>query len=217
MIKIMLVDDHRIVRDGLKLVLEDEENIEIVGEADNGQEALENIANQEIDVILLDITMPVMNGLETAKILNEKYPKINVLMLSMHDNEQYVLKSIEHGAKGYLLKDSPRNEIIEAVNMVANGERYFNNPVSGILVQGYLRMLQKQSNASQETDKPNPFSKREKQVLQLLKDGMNNKNIAEKLTLSIRTVEVHRFNMMKKIKAKNVIELLNISEHNGWV
>ena len=212
MIDILIADDHSIVRNGLKLRLENEPDIRVVGETENGKELLPLIENNPTAIILLDITMPIMDGIATLKEIQKKGWNTNIIMLSMHNNEEYVLNTIELGAKGYLLKDNSSEELITAIHTVSQGKRYYSTEVSQIMASGYLNKLHqidKPETKNSNSTLSELFSKRELEVLACLKQGMSNKEIAEKLDLSIRTVEVHRFNMMKKTKSKNLIELLN--------
>src|SRR6185437_9542580 len=143
MIKIVLADDHGIVRDGIKSTLRDEKNFKIVGEASNGEEAIDKVKKLAPDVIIMDISMPEMNGIEATSIISKKYHDTKTLVLSMHDNEDYILKSIEAGASGYILKDTAKEEFIKAINAVSKGEKYFSTPVSNILATGYLNRIKK--------------------------------------------------------------------------
>src|SRR6187551_511759 len=149
-INILLVDDHTIVRDGIKATLKDQTNFIIVGEAVNGVEAIESVKQLNPDVVIMDITMPEMNGIDAAMVISKKYPNSKVLILSMHDNETYILKSVEAGAYGYLLKDVDKAEFVKAINAVYNGEKYYNTAISSVLVAGYLNKV-KQTDTQQST------------------------------------------------------------------
>jgi DNA-binding NarL/FixJ family response regulator len=208
-IKVVLTDDHLIVRNGLRTLIEDEEDIEIVAEAGDGEEAIERVKSFQPDIIMLDITMPGMTGIQAAEVIGKQFPQTRMIMLSMHENEHYILKSVEAGAMGYLLKDSSQDEILKAIRVVAKGERYFNTEISGYIINGYLQKLQNPETIDKK--EKDPLSKKEKLVLKELTQGMSSREIAEKLGLSIRTVDVHRANMMKKLKVKNAVELVRLA------
>ncbi len=210
-IKILLVDDHTIVRDGVKATLRDQDTFVIVGEAINGIEAIEAVKQLNPNVVVMDITMPEMNGIDAASIISKKYPLSKVLMLSMHDDETYILKSVEAGAYGYLLKDVDKSEFVKAITAVYNGEKYFNTAISSVLVSGYLNKVKQ--NDQQEIAATNDFdlTKREKGILKMITTGNNNREIADGLGISIRTIETHRANIMKKLKVKNAVELVRVA------
>ncbi len=218
-IHILIVDDHAMIRQGLKLNIEEESDLHIIGEASNGLEAIAFVkAHQGIDIILMDITMPIMNGLDALQTIETLDSPPSCLILSMHDNEEYITKSLSNGAKGYLLKDGSSEELIKAIRVVHAGKRYYSTKVSQILAEQYLKTLTgKGSSNENSSEKKSPLSKRETEILKMIDNGLNNKEISMHLNLSIRTVEVHRFNMMKKLKAKNVIELLKKARNNGFL
>lgn len=205
-IKVVLADDHHIVRNGIKMLVEDSE-IEIIGEASNGTEAIEAVKLLSPDIIMMDISMPIMNGLEATRFIGKNYPNTRALILSMYDSEEYILSAVESGAVGYLLKDAPKDEILHAIRTVAGGEKYFNSSVSNIIINGYLKA--KQGNGEEESD--SKVSKKEKIILKYIIDGKNSREIAEKLELSVRTVDNHRANMMKKMGVKNVVEMVKMA------
>jgi two-component system, NarL family, response regulator DegU len=217
MVKIVLADDHGIVRDGIKSTLRDEKNFKVIGEASNGLEAIEKVKSLSPDVIIIDINMPEMNGIEATAIISKKYPDTRALVLSMHDNEDYILKSIEAGAAGYLLKDTNKEEFVKAINAVAKGEKYFSTSISNILATGYLHRIKKEGVKSAEDDSENALTRREKGILKLIVQGSSNREIADSLSISIRTIEVHRSNMMKKLKVKNAVELVKYAMENNLV
>ncbi|MEQ9443861.1 MAG: response regulator transcription factor [Cyclobacteriaceae bacterium] len=208
-IRTILADDHGVVRSGIKSLLESEGDIQVVAEADNGQEALQQVTMHHPDIAILDIRMPVMNGLEATQKIREADQHVKVLILSMHDDEEYILQSVECGAAGYLLKGSSKEEFLKAVRTVYTGERYFSADVSRVFVNNYLNRKPAEV-ATPSTDAQNTYelTKREKQILRFLFEGVGNKEIAEQLNKSIRTVETHRFNIMKKLGVNNVVELI---------
>ncbi|MDO1446762.1 response regulator transcription factor [Rhodocytophaga aerolata] len=204
-IKVLLADDHTIVRNGIMSLLESSPEVEIVGEAQDGAEALAKVKELSPDVLMIDIAMPVMNGLEAAEELSKYHKHTKALMLSMHNNEDYILKSVEVGAYGYLLKDTTRDEMLRALQTVARGEKYFSPSVSHIIVSSYL---QKVKDTEKSKLKKPKLSKKEKAIVKFIIDGDSSREIAEKLNLSIRTVDNHRANMMKRLGVKNAVELV---------
>ncbi|WP_405610777.1 response regulator [Polaribacter sp. Asnod1-A03] len=209
MINVVLADDHVLVRDGIKALLEDQTGIMVIDEASNGKEALEVVSRNKPHVLIIDIRMPEMNGIEAVAEINKHHKDVRTLMLSMHDSEEYVVKSIQAGADGYLLKGASKEEFLKAVNKVASGGKYFTGDVSSIIMNNFVSG----NTASFQGPKPVikelsvKLTKREKQVLGLVLELKNNKDIADELKISKRTAEVHRFNLMKKLEAKNLQEL----------
>jgi two-component system nitrate/nitrite response regulator NarL len=207
-IRVVLADDHVFVRDGIKSLLENEANITVVGEATDGLEALVLIEQLQPDLLILDIRMPNLTGIEVVEQLRNKKNQVKIVMLSMHESEEYVLKSIKAGADGYLLKGSSKEEFLKALHTVSNGGKYFSGDISSILIGQLTNPMQ--SIASKQTlEEELLITKREKEILKLLLSGKGNKEIAEALDISKRTAEVHRFNLMKKLKVKNLMELSN--------
>lgn len=209
MINILLVDDHPLVRDGIRARLESEPGIHVQGEAQNGQEALEFARSTPPDVVLMDVSMPVMNGLEATKIFRETLPDIRILILSMHDNREYILQLIQSGASGYILKDVGSDELIKAIETVHQGGTYFSSGAS-------------QSLFSDETTTPRPSSAtegkltpRESTVLKHLAEGQSNKEIARVLDISVRTVETHRQNIKQKLNIHTAAGLARYAIENG--
>jgi len=207
-IRVVLADDHVFVRDGIKSLLENEANIEVVGEAIDGADALEVVAAHTPDLLIVDIRMPHLTGIEVVEKLRKDNNDVKIIMLSMHESEEYVLKSIKAGADGYLLKGSSKDEFLKALHTVANGGKYFSGDISSILI-GQLTNSSISSEPKQNLGEEMMITKREKEILTLLLSGKGNKEIAEALEISKRTAEVHRFNLMKKLKVKNLMELSN--------
>lgn len=214
-ITILLADDHEIVRDGIKAFLEDEVNIKIIGEAANGQEALELAAKLQPDIIIMDIRMPELNGIEATKKLAEYAPNAKSIILTMHETQEYVLRSIDNGAFGYLLKDTSKDEFMKAIYTVAKGEKYFSHHASNVLVNQYISNQQKPEEKPANTNFD--LTKRETEILVHITNGLSNKDIATKLEKSIRTIETHRFNIMKKLKVSNVVELIRLAQDENLV
>jgi two-component system response regulator DegU len=206
-INIVLADDHVLVRKGIKAMLESDRDISVVGEANNGLEALEATRSLKPDILVLDIRMPELIGLEAAARLRKLAPDTKAVILSMHDSEEYVLQALDAGAFGYLLKDTDKNEFIKALKQVHAGSKYFTGAVSNVLANRLL-------NAKSITNRPgaeDPYhlTRREKEILRMIIDGKNNKDIADSLDKSVRTVETHRFNIMKKIGVTNAVDMVN--------
>ena len=223
-IRIILVDDHSLVRDGIKSLLEEEEDLQVIDEASGGEEALRKAAEQHPDILIVDIRMPGLSGIETTQRLREHAPGTRALVLSMHDSDDYVLRSIEAGAYGYLLKDTSREEFIKAIHAVQQGETYFSGDISRILVDKYLEQLKPGHAPSPATRQAEPstgqdyeLTKKEKEVLRLVVSGLSNKDIAQSLGNSVRTIETHRFNLMKKMGVSNLIELSRKARESGLV
>lgn len=221
-ISIVLVDDHAIVRDGIKYLLEEEENLVVIGEGSNGLEAIKLVEEKNPDLLIIDVRMPVMNGIEAVKTINKNGLKTKAIVLSMHDSEEYILESINANAMGYLLKDSSKAEILKAIYTVYNGEKYFSGDISNILVNNLLKKSQSDKPLEQSqlpiqqdstiSSEAHTLTKREIEILHLVLLGRTNKEISEELNKSKRTVETHRFNLMKKLNVKNLIELSSVAK-----
>lgn len=228
MMKIILVDDHFLVRDGIRAILDDEEQYSIIGEASNGVEALELAISSNPDIIICDIRMPGISGIDVVRELRTKQVSSKVIMLSMYDSDEYILQSINAGADGYLLKGASKQEFLKALSMVSRGEKYFSGEVSSalinkILLGGAVATVDKlpdpiESDGLGISPKfPFDLTKRESQILKLAISGMTNKDIATELNISKRTIEVHRFNLMKKMGVKNILELSNKAREYGMI
>ncbi len=215
--RLLLVDDHSIVRDGIRLLLEQADGLQIVDEANDGEEALEKLKNLLAegkeslpDVVLMDISLPGMSGIQTTQLVSKQYKSVRVLMLSMHNNEDYILRSVEAGAYGYILKDSSSDEMIKAIRVIASGEKYYSSPIASIILSGYMQQLKK----GPKNNRPNRTSRlsnKEKEILGYLVDGMSSREIAGKLELSVRTVDNHRANMMRRLQVRNAAELVRMA------
>jgi two-component system, NarL family, response regulator DegU len=206
-INIVLADDHVLVRKGIKAMLESDTQIEVIGEASNGAEALETSRNLRPDILVLDIRMPEMNGLEAAAKLKDVAPDTKAVILSMHDSEEYVLQALDAGAYGYLLKDTDKSEFLKALKQIHSGNKYFTGAVSNVLANRLLNA--KTFTQKSVAEDPYHLTKREKEILRMIIDGKNNKDIADSLDKSVRTIETHRFNIMKKIGVTNAIDMVN--------
>jgi two-component system response regulator NreC len=206
-IRILLADDHPLVRSGLIKLLESYKEFVIVGEAGDGEEAIAMTKKLEPDVVVIDLSMPVLSGVEATKIIRKDYPSAKVLVLTMHDNEEYVYQILKSGAGGYILKNSGREDLAKAIHAVARGERFFSPRVSEIMMEAYLRKASAREESS-ISDEDMPLTKREKEILFCIADGLNNAQIAEKLFISARTVDTHRTNIMQKLDIHDVANLV---------
>ncbi len=206
-ITIVLADDHVLVRKGIRAMLESDEALEVIGEADNGEQAIRLVKELKPDLLVTDIRMPVLNGLEAVeKLCLEKGVTTRSIILSMHDSEEYVLQALKAGAMGYLLKDTDKNEFIKALYQVNNGTKYFSGSVSEILTK---QLLSGTYTTKPENTDPYHLTKKEKELLRFIIEGRQNKQIADLLGKSVRTVETHRFNIMKKLDVNNAIDMVN--------
>ena len=215
-INVVLADDHTVVRNGIKMLLESEREIKVIGEANDGMEALEAVRLLQPDVLVIDIRMPNMNGLEATRKLRAYSDKTRALILSMHNDEEYILQSVEVGASGYLLKDTSKEEFLKAIRSIHKGGKYFSGDISNVLINSYLNVKNPNTPIEKDTDSDYDLTKREKEILKLIYSGVNNKEIADQLKKSIRTIETHRFNIMKKLNVGSVVELLKkVEEEKG--
>ncbi|MEH7383279.1 response regulator transcription factor [Bacillus sp. JJ1533] len=208
MIKLMLVDDHAVLRDGLRNILELEDDIRVVGEAVSGDDALDKVPTCEPDVILMDINMPQKNGVETTGILKKKYPSIKVLVLTMHNHDEYFMAAIREGADGYLLKDAPSEQVVDAIRTVARGESVIHPSMTKKLLNFHQQ---------QEQPKDNALTERETEVLQCLVEGLSNKEIAERLFISDKTVKIHVSKIFKKFDVKSRSQVVIYAVQNKLV
>ena len=208
-ITIALVDDHMLVRNGIKSLLEEEQDLQVIAEGSNGFEAIDIVDKYKPDILIIDVRMPELNGIDAVRKIQDKGSNSKSIVLSMHDSEEYILQSIKAGAFGYLLKDTDKKEFIKAIHTVHSGEKYFSGDISNIIVSNLLQ----NDNSTKITSTPNitedPFglTKKEKQILKLILTGKTNSEISDALQNSKRTIETHRFNLMKKMNVKNLIEL----------
>ena len=205
-INIVLADDHVLVRKGIRAMLETDTEINVVGEASNGAEALETAKLLKPDILVLDVRMPIMTGLEAAAKLHQYSPQTKAVILSMHDSEEYVLQALESGAYGYLLKDTDKDEFVKALKLIHEGNKYFSGGVTNVLASRLLNS--KSISKVVRKDKYN-LSKREMEILRMVIDGKQNKQIADALDKSVRTIETHRFNIMKKLSVNNAVDMVN--------
>jgi two-component system, NarL family, response regulator NreC len=212
-IRILLADDHAVMRTGLRLVLERQPDFRVVGEASDGREAVALAQQHKPEVVVMDIGMPNLNGIEAARQVTAALPEVSVVILSMHSDEAYVLRALKAGARAYLLKESAESDLIAAIRAVHNGKAFFSPAVSRMLVEDYIRQLQDR----EIEDSYELLTTREREVLQLIAEGKSNKEIANMLNLSLYTVESHRGNLMEKLNLHTVPELILYAVRKGVI
>jgi two-component system response regulator NreC len=212
-IQILLAEDHAVMRTGLRLVLERQHDFRVVGEASDGREAVALAQQHKPDVIVMDIGMPNLNGIEAARQITGSLPQTCVIILSMHSDEAYVLRALKAGARGYLLKESAESDLIAAIRAVHSGKAFFSPAVSRMLVEDYVRQLQDR----EIEDSYELLTMREREVLQLIAEGKSNKEIAAMLNVSLYTVESHRGNLMEKLNLHTVPELILYAVRKGVI
>ena len=212
-IRVLLADDHQLMRSGIRLMLEREADLSVVGEAGDGREAVALAKSLRPDVVVMDIGMANLNGIEAAQQMTGDRPEIAVVMLSMHSDESYVLRALKAGARGYLLKDSAEADLIKAVHAVAGGKSFFSPAVSKVLLDDYVRKLRR----SGTEDAYDLLTPREREILQLIAEGKSNKDIANLLNLSVYTVESHRSNLMEKLNVRGLPELILYAVRKGII
>ena len=219
-IRLMLVDDHQVVRTGLKSFLQTQPDLEVVAEASDGQEAVTRALETRPDIIIMDLSMPGMDGLEATRQLKEKWPQVVVLALTVHEDKLYFMKMLEAGASGYLTKQAASDELVQAIHTVANGHVYLQPALARWLLEDYQSLIE-----SPSTDKPEEegavgleaLSEREREVLEMVAQGLNNNDIGEKLELSPKTIARHRERIMGKLNMHSRTELVKFAIRSGLV
>jgi two-component system, NarL family, response regulator DegU len=224
--KIIIIDDHQLFREGVKRILDFEKTFEVVAEGDDGSEALTLVEEYQPDVVIMDINMPTLNGVEATRQLVEKYPETKVIILSIHDDENYVQHALKTGATGYLLKEMDADALVEAVKVVAEGGSYLHPKVTHNLVKEYRRLATEQVGVGggggyvQQVEIRRPLhllTRRECEVLQLLADGKSNRGIGEALFISEKTVKNHVSNILQKMNVNDRTQAVVVAIKNGWV
>jgi two-component system, NarL family, response regulator NreC len=203
-IRILLADDHGVVRKGLRFLLERQAGMEVVGEAADGREAVRLAEALTPDVVIMDIAMPLLNGIDATAQMVKREPKIGVIMLSMHSDEDYLLSALNAGAKGYLLKDSADSDLVRAIQAVVKGTPFFSPEIAKTMLEDYMRFLQQRN----LQDSYELLTEREREVLQLLAEGKSNKEVATILDISVYTVDTHRMHLMQKLNLHNTAEIV---------
>jgi len=212
-IRILLADDHAILRDGIRALLSDEADLQVVGEAENGRQALEQARALRPDIVIMDIGMPLLSGLEATKHIRRDVPESRVLILTMHQNDEYLAQVLAAGASGYVLKDTAGRELVLAIRQVARGEPFFSPLMTRTLTSLYLSSLE----AERTHDPYDDLTIREREVLQLVAEGFTNHQIAEMLKLSIKTVKTHRLHLMQKLDLHDRTELVKYAFQKGII
>lgn len=216
-INILLVDDHLLVRNGLRSLLESEPNFTIVGEGTNGQEGVDLTMELKPDILIIDVRMPVLNGIDAVAKLTQLKTTTKCIILSMHDSEEYILKAISAGASGYLLKDTNKDEFVKAITSVHAGGKYFSGDTTDAIVKSLINGATTQAPVVTSTQSDaSKLTKKESEILEFILSGFTNIEIAEKLGKSKRTIETHRFNLMKKLDVKNLVELSKKAQDLGF-
>jgi two-component system, NarL family, response regulator NreC len=212
-IRILLADDHAIVRDGLRSLLEKQPDMTVSGEAADGREAVHFAEENSPDVVVMDIAMPNMNGIEATRRIVATRPATGVVILSMHQDESYVLRSLKAGARGYLLKDSLRSDVVEAIRLVAQGRSYLTRKVSRLMQEDYIRQMERRG----VEDSYDLLTDREREILQLIAEGRTNKEVANVLNIGLTTVETHRTHILQKLGLHSVPELILYAVRKGII
>ncbi len=213
-IKVVLVDDHQLIRMGITALLNSENDIEVIGEVNSAKDVLKSIESMKPDLVLMDISLDDGDGIILTKEICKRDKDVKVIMLSMHVKEDFIQRSIKAGASGYILKDSPKEELIKAIKVVADGGQYFAAEVSQLMVSSYVT---KAGDFTNPIRKSSGLTNREIEIIRLLSDGLSNQKIADILGISHRTVDTHRTNIMQKVKVKNVAELVKYAIVNNLI
>jgi len=211
--RVLLADDHKLMRAGLRMVIDSQDDLTVVGEADDGRAAVSLAAELKPAVIVMDIAMPSLNGIEACRQIREAHPEIEIVMLSMHSDEGYILRALKAGAKAYLLKDSAEADLTRAIHAVGAGKSFFSPAVGKVLLEDYMRKLER----SGVEDSYELLSPREREILQLAAEGKSSKDIANLLHLSVYTVETHRANLMQKLNLKGIPEMILYAVRKGII
>jgi DNA-binding NarL/FixJ family response regulator len=210
-IRIVITDDHQLFRVGIANLLSGSPQIEIVGQAENGQEAIEKAKLLKPDIVIMDLTLPVINGVDATRILYNELPEVRILILSMHADKKYIKDALEAGAYGYLFKDCTYDQLIEAINTVYQGKKYLGDKITEVLIQDYLNKKEEIPFNSSE------LSDRESEILKLLAEGKTTRVISEKLFISVKTVGTHKQNILEKLNLKSSADLIKYAIRKGIV
>ncbi len=210
-IKVLLVDDHKLVRAGISVLLQKLSKIEVIAEADNGREALRIISQCQPDIVLMDIAMQEMNGLDTTYRIKQKFPEVKVIILSMYLNEEYILQALRYGTSGYLLKDAAPEELEMAIKSVMSGNTFLSPAVSHCVVADYVQRINENQGSSEQ------LTSRQREIWQLIAEGFTTKEIAQKLGISVKTVETHRTQLMKKLGIHDLASLVRLAIRIGLI
>jgi two-component system response regulator NreC len=211
--KVLIADDHAIVREGVRMILAKEKDIDVVGEAEEGGQALQLVETLRPDVVIMDISMPGMGGIEATQKLKERHPKVAVLVLTMHEDESYVFQLLRAGASGYVLKRAAAQDLVQAVRAAAKGEAFLYPSVARKVVEDYLRRVE----SGEERARYDGLTEREREILTLIAQGLGNQQIAEKLYISIKTVQTHRAHVLEKLGLHDRTELVRYAIRKGLI
>lgn len=209
-IKILLADDHKITRDGLKALLESQKNMIVIGEAENGRQAVRLASDLAPDVVVMDINMPELNGIEATRQIIAELPETKIIALSMYSDKRYVVGMLKAGVSGYLLKNCAFDELVSAITAVVANQNYMSQKIADTVMKDYANILE-----SSDSSPASTLTAREREVLQLIAEGMKTKDIATRIHVSVKTVETHRQQVMRKLNAKSVAELTKIALREG--
>ncbi|MBN2819080.1 MAG: response regulator transcription factor [Bacteroidales bacterium] len=210
-IRIVVADDHQLFREGLVNLLESDDAIEVIGEAENGKDAIEKVFELKPDILLTDIAMPEMNGMEATRHLKKKLPEVKIVALSMHSDKQFVKGMLEAGTDAYLLKNCTHQQLLEAVHSVYNGKKYLSEDITELVISGYL------DGSNVVDDKYAELSEREKEIFLLLAEGVSTREIGEKLFISVKTVGTHKQNILEKLDLKNNSDIVKYALKKGLI
>jgi two-component system response regulator NreC len=214
-IRVLLADDHTLIRSGIATLLQNNKDFLVVGEAKDGEEAVRRTGELKPTVVVMDLSMPKLSGMEATKQIKKKYPEVNVLILTMHENEEYVYQILKSGAAGYVLKSAGKDELITAIRAAAKGEKFFSPRISQLMAEGYVRRVDQAAAEMELGDVP--LTRRELEVLALVVNGMTNQQIADQLFISPRTVDTHRTNIMQKLNIHDLANLVRYAIEHGIV
>ena len=212
-IRVLLVDDHTLVRSGIATLLMSSKDIQVVGEAEDGDEAIRKAGELMPDVVVIDLSMPKLSGIEATRILKRKHPGMQVLVLTMHENEEYVFQILKSGASGYVLKSAGKEELSAAIRAASKGEKFFSPRISQLMAEGYMRRVGQESGGEHRPEVP--LTRRELEILSLVVRGLTNQQIADQLYISPRTVDTHRTNIMQKLDIHDVANLVRYAMDHG--
>lgn len=210
-IRILLADDHTILRAGLKMMLNAQPNMEVIGEAQDGRQALQEARRLEPDIILMDITMPDINGIEATRQIKRQFPDVKILVLTMHEHDEYVFQALQAGASGYMLKEAADTELITAIHVIRSGQFYLSPTAQSVVVGDYLQRVR----TGEERDSYSTLTEREREILKLVAEGLTNNQIAERLVISPKTVDTHRTHIMDKLNMHSRAELIKYAMRRG--
>lgn len=214
-IRILLADDHTMVRSGIATLLQSIKEFSIVGEAEDGEDAVQKTGELRPTVVVIDLSMPKLSGIEATRIIKKRYPETNVLVLTMHENEEYVYQILKSGASGYVLKSAGKDELAAGIRAVARGERFFSPRISQLMAEGYVKRVEKGSPDGPKGDVP--LTRREREILALVASGLTNQQIADQLFISPRTVDTHRTNIMQKLDIHDLANLVRYAIEHGII